>query len=147
MRDTFFKLWVHGIIKIHEQSVSIEETMSDLLYVQIEKNLKIQGCEVKLVNGISDHIHFLFEQNPLQSVHNTMQYVQKATEQWYRERDFNTIWARFRWQEGYAAFSVSPSSLEKVESYIARQKIIHEDIGYEEELKELCRKHEVDVSG
>lgn len=147
MRNTFFKLWVHGIIKIHAQSVLIEETMSDLLYVQIEKNLKIQGCEVKTVNGISDHVHFLFEQNPLQSVHNTMQYVQKATEQWYGERDFNTIWARFRWEESYCAFSVSPSGLEKVEAYIARQKEIHEEIGYEEEIKELCRVHNADMTG
>ncbi len=147
MRHTFFKLWVHGIIKVHEQSVLIEDTVSDLFCVQIEKNLKIQGCIVKSVNGKSDHVHFLFEQNPLQSVHNTIQYVQKATEQWYRDRDFNTVWARFSWQEGYCAFSVSPSGLEKVEAYIARQKEIHENIGYDEEIRELCRVHEVDIAG
>ena len=43
----------------------------------------------------------------------------------------------FSWQTGHAAFSVSPSKLAAVKSYIRNQREHHKNRTYEEELVEL----------
>ena len=50
----------------------------------------------------------------------------------------------FEWQGGYADFSVSPSNLEQVKQYIASQEEHHRKIGFQDELRALLRKHEIE---
>jgi hypothetical protein len=46
----------------------------------------------------------------------------------------------FSWQDGYAAFSVSPSQLEVVKRYIARQEEHHRRRTFDDELLALLDK-------
>ena len=57
-----------------------------------------------------------------------------------RGRDF----ANFEWQGGYAAFSVSQSNLEPVKHYIATQEEHHQKMNFQDELRALLRKHEIE---
>lgn len=47
---------------------------------------------------------------------------------------------RFAWQEGYAAFTVSPSATESVKTYIANQEAHHAKYSFVDELKDLLEK-------
>ncbi|HEY3128311.1 MAG TPA: transposase, partial [Acidobacteriota bacterium] len=49
----------------------------------------------------------------------------------------------FQWQDGYAAFSVSESHLERVRRYIACQKQHHKRMSFQDELLQLLNKHRV----
>jgi REP-associated tyrosine transposase len=51
---------------------------------------------------------------------------------------------QFQWQEGYAAFTVSPSHVNKVKQYIANQVEHHRRKTFEEEFLELLRLSETD---
>jgi len=62
----------------------------------------------------------------------------------------------FAWQEGYGAFSVSPSQVATVKRYIAGQEEHHLKRSFEEEFTEMLRKcgleydprlYLVDISG
>ena len=46
----------------------------------------------------------------------------------------------FQWQTGYAAFSVSPSQLDKVTAYIRDQREHHKKVTFEEEFLALLKK-------
>ena len=46
---------------------------------------------------------------------------------------------KFAWQEGYGAFTVSPSQLTKVQRYIANQMEHHRNKTFEEEYVDLLR--------
>ena len=46
----------------------------------------------------------------------------------------------FRWQEGYAAFTVSVSAKAAVQSYIANQETHHRSKSFREELVEFLNK-------
>jgi hypothetical protein len=61
---------------------------------------------------------------------------------WLKEhgRDY----ADFEWHGGYADFSVSQSNLEQVKQYIAGQEENHRKIGFQDELRALLRKHEIE---
>jgi predicted subunit of tRNA(5-methylaminomethyl-2-thiouridylate) methyltransferase len=50
----------------------------------------------------------------------------------------------FSWQEGYAAFSVSSSNLNRVILYIQNQEAHHRKSDFEEEFRALLRKHGVE---
>jgi putative transposase len=50
----------------------------------------------------------------------------------------------FSWQEGYGAFSVSSSNLDQVIRYIQNQEAHHRKSSFEEEYRDLLRKHGVD---
>ena len=45
----------------------------------------------------------------------------------------------FSWQEGYGAFSVSPSQIEVVKEYIQNQEAHHRKRDYEQEFVTLLR--------
>jgi len=50
----------------------------------------------------------------------------------------------FSWQEGYAAFSVSSSNLDQVARYIQNRETHHRKANFEDEFRELLRKHGVE---
>lgn len=146
MRDTFFKLWIHGIIHVAENSVLIDPHLEPLLYIEIEKKLIDQGCDVAAVCGFADHVHFLFTQNPLLSLHETMRFIQGMTQRWYQLNDRLSGAYKFCWEEGYMAYSVSESNRVRVQKFIENQKNIHQKINYFEEQLQLNQYHQVDIS-
>ena len=50
----------------------------------------------------------------------------------------------FEWQGGYAAFSVSASNLNQVKRYIANQEEDHRKLSFQDELRALFRKHDLE---
>ncbi len=51
---------------------------------------------------------------------------------------------RFGWQGGYGAFSVSASNLAAVRKYVREQKKHHRKMTFEQEFRELLRRHSAD---
>lgn len=56
----------------------------------------------------------------------------------------STGFLEFAWQGGYAGFSVSQSNLEQVKEHIVRQEEHHRKISFQDELRMLLRKHQLD---
>ncbi|MFH0980402.1 MAG: transposase, partial [Planctomycetota bacterium] len=68
--------------------------------------------------------------------------LKRVSNLWLKER--GRKWADFQWQGGYACFSVSPSNLEQVKEYIARQEEHHRKTTFQDELRALLAKHEIE---
>jgi putative transposase len=62
--------------------------------------------------------------------------LKKDSTNWVKE-NFDR---RFSWQEGYAAFTVSPSDINSIRNYIAKQEAHHGKHSFDDELKELLAK-------
>lgn len=144
MRNTFFKIWIHGIFQTAPE-ILISPQLEAMLHYQIEKQLLEQGCEVAVVGGMPDHVHFLFAQNPLISTHETFHYLKMMTTRWYQQHDFQASFQKFQWAEGYCIYSVSESLMSKTQLFIENQAEIHLKMGYAEEVKRLNALHKVDV--
>jgi hypothetical protein len=65
-----------------------------------------------------------------------MRDLKKESSKWAKE-NFDR---RFEWQEGYAAFTVSPSATNSVRNYIATQEAHHAKYSFVDELKDLLAK-------
>ena len=92
------------------------------------------------VGGVADHVHLLVSLNATHCLAHFMRDLKKNSSVWVAERSRNR---RFKWQEGYAALTVSASSRDSVRNYIARQEAHHRKKSSREELEELLKKSDV----
>jgi putative transposase len=92
-----------------------------------------------LINGPRDHVHLLCVLPGDQSLSDLMKKVKANSSRWVHE---NWEWrARFAWQTGYAAFSVSHSKVREMRRYIANQEEHHRKTTFHEEVMTFLRKH------
>ncbi|WP_254510564.1 IS200/IS605 family transposase [Anatilimnocola floriformis] len=103
----------------------------------------IQGLEgySEGVGGVADHIHMLVSLKSTHCLADVMRELKKAATDWvHREIQL----PKFSWQEGYAAFTVSPTGRGGVKSYIGNQEEHHRNRSSKDELLELLRLAEID---
>ena len=98
-----------------------------------------QGCRVKIINGMPDHVHSLFLVNLKKAISDILKQVKGCSSHEINRR--NIIKQKFSWQTGFAAYSVSESELEKVFQYIKNQKIHHQKISFQKEFENFVRLH------
>lgn len=100
------------------------------------------GADFVRVGGVSDHVHIVTTLARTLSQAQLIEEIKKASSKWVKALD-----ARYRgffWERGYAAFSVSPSQLDSVLEYVNKQQEHHRTRTFQEEYRELLRKHGVD---
>ena len=102
---------------------------------------KLDG-QLLLADGMPDHVHLAAEIHPSLAVASFIGRVKANASGWIHET-FPDL-RDFQWQDGYAAFSVSPSVLPAVKEYILRQAQHHKTVSFEEELVALLRKHGIE---
>jgi len=90
----------------------------------------------EIVNGVDNHVHLLVSLRPVHCIADVMRDLKKDSTNWVKE----SLDRKFAWQEGYAAFTVSPSATEAVRNYIANQEMHHGRHSFVDELKELLGK-------
>ena len=93
------------------------------------------------IGGVSDHIHVFFGYKPHQTLPDLMKDIKGSSSKWINSK--NLIMGKFKWQEGYGAFSYSHSQIAKVSSYIQRQEEHHRKITFREEYLELLEKNKI----
>jgi putative transposase len=99
------------------------------------------GSPALIIHGMPDHVHLLISMAKTISAADLMEVVKKESSQWIKTtgREF----ARFRWQEGYAGFSIGESAVGQVTRYISNQKKHHRRTTFKEELVMFLKKYNV----
>jgi REP element-mobilizing transposase RayT len=82
------------------------------------------------VNGMADHVHLLVGLRATHTLADVLRETKSVSSAWVHE----DVGVRsFAWQEGYGAFTVSPSQLENVRAYIQQQEEHHRTRTFREE--------------
>lgn len=98
--------------------------------------LELDGKALK-IGGVEDHVHLLVGLKPTHRISDFMRELKKSATKWVHD----TIeYPPFEWQEGYAAFSVSPTGCESVLNYIENQREHHRKKSFREELIFMLKK-------
>ena len=115
--------------------------MRTRLHSQLGGISKALGCAPILTGGIEDHVHMLARLSRTIIQAEWVKELKRVSNLWlkaeYQMRDFE-------WQGGYADFSVSESNLEQVKHYITHQEQHHQRINFQDELRELLKRHRVE---
>ena len=107
------------------------------LYKYIAGTIRGLDGEPLRIGGVADHVHILVGLKASHCLADFMREMKKASSSWAADPSRD---ARFRWQEGYAAFSVSASVRPTVENYIDDQEEHHRVRTFREELIEFLQR-------
>jgi REP element-mobilizing transposase RayT len=105
----------------------------------VSKNL---DCPPILVGGVQDHVHLLCRFARTIAQAEWVKELKRVSNLWLQDQ--RPGYAEFQWQGGYADFSVSQSNLEEVKQYIATQEEHHRKLSYQDEVRALLRRHELE---
>ena len=93
------------------------------------------------IGGIENHVHALIEIPKTMTVAEAMQLLKGGSATWINRERLTKM--KFGWQDGYSAFSVSPSAIPAVVEYIANQREHHRHKTFEDEYREFLERHGV----
>lgn len=85
------------------------------------------------VNGVEDHLHLLIQMHPAQNLLQVMNALKSEAANWINHS--NLLTEPFEWQDGFAAYSVSPSGVKQVADFIGKQEEYHKSKSLESELE------------
>ncbi len=144
MPQSLTQVWLHLVFSTKNRRTDLQnpefrEEMFRMLSHHVEK----AGCYPKCSGGWIDHVHVVCGLGRTVSIATLIENIKVGTSKWAKKTPHGVRW--FGWQSGYGAFSVSQSNLENVISYVMRQEEHHKTMSFQEEFRELCRKHEVEI--
>ena len=143
MAQSLSAVYVHVVFSTKERRALLRDaTVRDALHSYIGGISKRMDCLPVRVGGVEDHVHVLSRLARTISQADWVKELKRVSTLWLREQ--GREWAGFQWQAGYAAFSVSPSNLAQVEEYIAAQAQHHRRMTFQDELRALLRKHDIE---
>ncbi len=96
-----------------------------------------------IINGIEDHVHVLCLLSRKFPIMKVVEEAKTETTKWLKKQ--SQALSDFAWQAGYGAFAVSESNVAQVKSYIKHQQEHHRRMTFQDEFRELCKRHGVEL--
>ncbi len=142
MAQSLCKIYIHLIFHIKTWSPKIRE--ADMLRVHgyIGQLINKTGCEVIRVGGVADHVHALFLMSKNVALSHVVEEIKRNSSRWIKSID--PYYQSFVWQNGYGAFSVSQSVVDKTLLYVEQQREHHRRFSFAEEYKNFLELYHVD---
>lgn len=142
MPRSYTNLIYHVVFSTKERRPLITPERQERLYDYLGGTIRGLGGISLGINGVEDHVHLLAKLRPDKSVSDVLRDLKSNATGWMH--DVFPDAKDFSWQNGYGAFSVGPSEIERIKRYIANQKIHHGRQSFEEEFVELLKVHEIE---
>ena len=136
MGSTFFSLHYHLIFSTKERFPLIHTEWRPRLHSYMGGIIRGMNGVAEIVGGVADHVHLLVSLRPVHCIADIMRDMKKDSTNWVKDN----FQSQFSWQEGYAAFSVSPTKTEAVKKYISEQESHHAKKSFVDELKECLEQ-------
>jgi len=141
MPNTYSQINIHAVYAVKGRENLLHSKFKSQLFRYISGILSNTGQFPLAVNGAQDHIHIFFELNPANSISEILRIVKSNSSKWMNDQGF--VKGKFRWQEGYGAFSYSRSARNDVINYIINQEEQHRRISFREEYLAILAKFEI----
>jgi REP element-mobilizing transposase RayT len=131
MAHTYASNFIHCIFSTKDRHSLIPAARTSELYAYLGGVARGEGLSLVAAGGTANHIHLLFVLPASYSLANAVQKLKGSSSRWMG-KDFS-------WQEGYGAFSVSPSQVPAVKKYLQSQEEHHRTRNFEQEFVALLR--------
>ncbi len=139
MPQTAGNLVVHLIFSTKARQPFITSKIRSDLFAYLGGIIREMRGTALIVNGTADHVHMLIRIRPVHAAAEIVRVVKANSSRWVREK-----WnARFGWQNGYGAFSVSESNVPAVSRYIATQEEHHKKLTFRQEYVVFLKKNKI----
>lgn len=123
MGQSLSKIYVHIIFHTKNSVGIIRKNEMNSLFAYVGSIIKDNGSIPIIINGVENHIHILCVMSKNSTLAKLVEEIKRHSSRWIKTLDNH--YKDFKWQGGYAGFSVSPSVVEKTKKYIQKQEEHH----------------------
>jgi putative transposase len=131
MAHTYSSNFIHCVFSTKDRCALIPEARQAELIAYLGGIALGEGLSLIGADGTANHIHLLFVLPATSTLADAVQKLKGSSSRW--------LGRGFSWQEGYGAFSVSPSQVAVVKKYIQNQEEHHRKRSFAEEFVVLLR--------
>ncbi|YCM44779.1 IS200/IS605 family transposase [Verrucomicrobiaceae bacterium 227] len=139
MPQSLANIYIHLIFSTKSRHPFLTDTIRPNLHAYFATVGKTIDCPIILVNSVEDHVHILHRLSRTTTIAKAVEEFKKSTSKWLKSQ--SPDFAKFSWQGGYGAFSLSESQLESVTTYIRDQREHHRSKSFKEEFREFLIKN------
>ena len=123
MASTLVKINVHLVFHVKSTGIRMREEDLERVFSYLGGIIRNIGGIPIQIGGMPDHIHILSSLPKTLSLADFVRMIKADSSKWIKTLD--DYYLSFAWQEGYGAFSVSPSQLKNTINYILQQQEHH----------------------
>ena len=142
MPQSLAKILVQIVFSTKKRAPFITEETEKELFPYQAAILREHKSNALIINGTPDHVHLLCTLPRTISLSKLLEEVKKSSSKWIKTK--GARYREFAWQNGYGAFSISPSAVDRAKAYIAKQKEHHRTQTFQDEFRALPRHHQID---
>ena len=141
MANSYSQIIIHATFHVKEDN-SIDKDTLPMLCKYITGIVNAEGGEMIAAGGVTNHIHLLMTLPKKTSLSDYMMKIKANSSRWLKT--MGSQYRAFAWQDGFGAFSVSASMVEKVAGYINNQEEHHRKHTYKEEFESFLRAYHIE---
>jgi len=139
MPQSLARVLIHTVFSTKNREPLLRDSaFRDEMHSYLGGCAKMMDCLPVRVGGVEDHVHLLTALSRKVTLAEFVKEIKRNS----------TLWAKgergqleFGWQAGYGCFSVSESQVQAVSRYIENQEEHHRKITFQDEYRELLRRH------
>lgn len=144
MPQSLTQIYIHLVFSTKDRRPFLDDKdLRSRMHAYLSGGCRQQDCPSVAIGGPSDRIHILFRLGKSASISTLVRELKKETSKWIK-KEVSTLQA-FQWQADYGAFSVSPSHIDALVSYIRNLEEHHRVESFQDEFRRLCAKYGVDL--
>ena len=141
MSQSLVKNYLHIVFSTKNRQPFLNIEIREELFAYLAGICKNLDCTPIIIGGHVDHIHILCLLNKKLTLIKLIEELKKNSSKWIKTKD--PIYNNFYWQDGYGAFSVNPSEVDKVVPYISNQEEHHKKFSFQDEYRAFLKKYQV----
>lgn len=142
MASTLTRILVHIVFSTKHREAMIAAEDEPDLYAYVGGICRGMGSPLLAMGGTCDHVHLLVSLSKTVAMADLLLNIKRDSSKWMKER--REPLRSFGWQDGYFAFSIGESGMERMRNYIAQQKEHHETVDFKDEVRTFLRKYGVE---
>ena len=142
MSSTHHGILIHVVFSTKQRFKLLHKDWRDDLFAYMGGVATEHKSKLLRSGGVEDHVHLLMKIHPKFAISDTIKLIKGNSSRWIN--DNKKIAARFEWQRGYGAFSVSESMSNTVKRYIENQEEHHRQQSFKDEYISFLKKHNIE---
>ncbi len=143
MAQSLSEVHVHIVFSTKYRVRIIDESIEQDLFSYLAGTCNNMECYPIRVGGHENHVHIYCTLSRKIMIMTLLEEIKTESSKWMKTK--GQKYKDFRWQNGYAVFSVDVGRKKSLIKYIENQREHHEKKnGFKDELRGLLRKHQIE---
>ena len=139
MPQSLTMLYAHLVFSTKNRYPFLDSEVRDRVHGYLATVIRSIDSPYVVVGGVVDHVHLVFDMGKMHAPVEFVEQVKRESSKFVKT--LGTKYRDFYWQRGYGMFSVSPTHLADVETYIRKQEEHHRTKTFQEEYREFLTRY------